>query len=158
MCWNRFRWSITNFCRMLINNIYVICAFWFLRGVGCLKVNGQLVKSPFYIPYSSVCLVFVCWWCFHFLSVSQSLSILQFSPNYPCECVFGKVKRFISRNWLYHPSCIIVHTSMSMSTQGVQPPGDRGDVAEVAKEKLWFHNWLQQKKLLHLVWRQIYSW
>lgn len=104
MCWNRFRWSIYQLLQDVDQQyIHVIRAFWFLRGVGCLKVNGQLVKSPFYIPYSSVCLVFICWWCFHFLSVSQSLSILQFSPNYPCECVFGKVKRFISRNWLYHP-------------------------------------------------------
>ena len=116
MCWNS--WSIYQLLQDVDQQyIHVICAFWFLRGVGCLKVNGQLVKSPFYIPYSSVCLVFVCLVVFSLSFCFSKFVHSPIFPNYPCEFVFGKFKRFISHNWLCHPSCFILHTSMSMSTQ-----------------------------------------
>lgn len=116
--------------------MHVICAFWFLRGVGCLQVNGQLVKSPFYIPYSSVCLVFICWWCFRFLSVSQSLSILQFS-----QIIHVNVCLVRSRDSYPTIGYIIHHVSFYIPLCPCPPStptavSDRGDVAEVAKEKL----------------------
>ena len=143
----------TNFCRMLINNIYMWSVlFGFFVGLAVWKWMDNLWNLPFIYPI----VLYV--WCLSVGGVFTFFLFLKVCPfsNFPQTihvnvCLVRSRDSYPAIGYIIQ-SCIIVHTSMSMSTQGVQPPGDRGDVADVAKEKRWFHNWLQQKKLLHLGW------